>query len=224
MRQHLSLISDLSVDSSARERILRTAHELFYRDGIRATGIDLLITRSGVAKATFYRHFPSKNALISAFLELRHQQWMAWFTEALHRYGAAQSVRPAGRLLVLAPVLQEWCGHPDFRGCAFINLVAELAPTAPEAIEAARAHKAEMTEQIARLLPDDAKGRALANAAALAFDGAIVRAQMAVDPGGRNTAVAALRIILKALDAQSIRSNSKLKCRDSMSAMVPTKM
>jgi len=48
----------------ARERILLTAHELFYRDGIRATGIDRVIAESGVTKVTFYRHFPSKNDLI----------------------------------------------------------------------------------------------------------------------------------------------------------------
>lgn len=54
-------------DKPARERILLTAHDLFYRDGIRASGIDRVIAEAGVSKATFYRHFPSKNALIRAF-------------------------------------------------------------------------------------------------------------------------------------------------------------
>ena len=62
---------------SARDRILRTAHDLFYRDGIRATGIDRVIAESGVAKLTFYRHFPSKNDLIRAYLDYRHQRWRA---------------------------------------------------------------------------------------------------------------------------------------------------
>eukprot|EP01031_Cornospumella_fuschlensis_P009142 gene9142-11228_t len=52
----------------ARDRILVTAHDLFYRDGIRATGIDRIIAESGVAKLTFYRHFPSKDELVKAFL------------------------------------------------------------------------------------------------------------------------------------------------------------
>ena len=66
-----------SIDTStlpARERILVTAHELFYRDGLRATGIDRLIAESGVAKLTFYRHFPSKDDLIRTFLDYRHQR------------------------------------------------------------------------------------------------------------------------------------------------------
>ena len=72
----------------ARERILVTAHELFYRDGLRATGIDRIIAESGVAKLTFYRHFPSKDALIRTFLDYRHERWMAWFVDALGRHGA----------------------------------------------------------------------------------------------------------------------------------------
>ena len=76
----------------ARERILVTAHALFYRDGIRATGVDRLIAESGVAKLTFYRHFPSKDDLVRAFLDYRHERWMAWLVDALGRHGA----RPGG--------------------------------------------------------------------------------------------------------------------------------
>jgi AcrR family transcriptional regulator len=54
----------------ARERILFAAHELFYREGIRATGIDRVIAESGVAKLSFYRHYPSKNDLVLAFLDI----------------------------------------------------------------------------------------------------------------------------------------------------------
>ena len=64
-------------DLPASERILLTAHDLFYREGIRATGIDRVIAESGVTKVTFYRHFPSKNELILAFLAYRHERWMA---------------------------------------------------------------------------------------------------------------------------------------------------
>lgn len=61
----------------ARQRVLLTAYRLFYRDGIRATGIDRVIAESGTTKATFYRHFPSKNDLVSAYLVHRHDRWMA---------------------------------------------------------------------------------------------------------------------------------------------------
>ncbi len=71
----------------ARERILATAYRLFYREGIRATGIDKVIAEAGgVTKVTFYRHFPSKDALILAYLELRHQRWMDWFVDSLDRH------------------------------------------------------------------------------------------------------------------------------------------
>ena len=115
-------------DLPARDRLLHTAHALFYRDGIRATGIDRVIAESGVTKVTFYRHFPSKNDLICAYLEYRHTGWMAWFGDALQRHAHAL---PAGtdRTRALAPALAEWLGSEHFRGCAFINSVSELGDT-----------------------------------------------------------------------------------------------
>jgi len=191
-----------ATDPSARERILATAHDLFYRDGIRATGVDRLIAESGVAKLTFYRHFASKDALVREFLDFRHRRWMAWFIDALGRHGAASPAEGHARLLLLADVLQEWTEQPDFRGCAFINSVVEIAQALPEAVDIARAHKAEMTQVIAELLPDSATRELLADAAALVFDGAIVRAQMAGDTAGREAAVGTLRTVLGALVAR----------------------
>lgn len=191
-----------AADPSARERILATAHDLFYRDGIRATGVDRLIAESGVAKLTFYRHFASKDALVREFLDFRHRRWMAWFIDALGRHGAASPAEGSARLMLLADVLQEWTEQPDFRGCAFINSVVEIAQALPEAVDIARAHKAEMTQVIAELLPDGATRDLLADAAAMVFDGAIVRAQMAGDAAGREAAVGTLRTVLGTLVAR----------------------
>lgn len=158
---------------SARDRILRTAHELFYREGIRATGIDRVIAEAGVTKVTFYRHFPSKNDLILAFLAQRHEQWMAWFADALKRHGSERrGVRALG------PALAEWLGDEAYRGCAFINGVGELAGALPEAASIAARHKQEMTSAIAALLPPSRQRMASAKAIALAVDGAIVQAQI----------------------------------------------
>ena len=110
----------------ARERILVTSHDLFYRDGIRATGIDRVIAASGVTKVTFYRHFPSKDDLVREFLDHRHTRWMAWFVDALGRRGAHERTGDAGALLLLADVMAEWFADPVFRGCAFINATAEV--------------------------------------------------------------------------------------------------
>ena len=180
--------------SPARTRILATAHDLFYRDGIRATGVDRVIAEAGVTKSTFYRHFPSKDDLVRAFLDHRHDRWMGWFIDALGRHGAA-AVRPGAAMAALAAALDEWFAAPAFRGCAFINAVAELGGTLPSAVAIAQRHKAEMAEVIGALLPPSGGVRQAAaraarvQALAVAVDGAIVQAQVhgaaAVRPGLR---------------------------------------
>ncbi|RYF43638.1 MAG: TetR/AcrR family transcriptional regulator [Comamonadaceae bacterium] len=158
----------------ARDRILVTAHDLFYRHGIRATGIDRVIAEAGVAKLTFYRHFPSKDELVRAFLEYRHARWMAWFVDALGRHGA----KPEQGLAPVTAALAEWFGEPHFRGCAFINAVAEVGGSLADANAIALRHKQDMEAVIAELLPPGPHREARAQACALAVDGAIVRAQM----------------------------------------------
>ncbi len=163
----------------AGERILLVAHDLFYREGIRATGVDRLIAESGVAKVTFYRHFPSKNDLIRAYLEYRHVRWMAWFNDALRRHG---SERPGRGFDALVPALGEWLNNSGYRGCAFINSVGEFGGVLPEVVDIARRHKAEMTAVIARLLPPSRRRARDAQAVAMAVDGAIVHAQFDETP------------------------------------------
>lgn len=173
---------------AARERILLVAHELFYRDGIRATGIDRVIAESGVAKLTFYRHFPSKNDLVREFLELRHRLWMDWFVAALERHG--------GDSKALVPALGEWFASGSYRGCAFINSVGELGDTLPDVVAITRRHKQDMADAIAALLPASRQRKRLATDLALAVDGAIVRAQFDEDP---EAALASLERIRKSL-------------------------
>lgn len=172
----------------ARERILLAAHDLFYRDGIRATGIDRVIAESGVTKVTFYRHFPSKNDLIRAYLEYRHARWMAWFTAALARHG--------GGAAALVPTLSEWFADEHYRGCAFINSVGELGGTMPEVVDITRRHKEDVTQVIARLLPARKERMKDAQALAVAVDGAVIRAQF---DGSPHAALAALDRILASL-------------------------
>jgi len=172
----------------ARDRILLTAHSLFYRDGIRATGIDRVIAESGVAKVTFYRHFPSKNELVREYLDYRHQHWMAWFVDALQRHG--------GGARAIVPALVEWFSDTDFRGCAFINSVGELGGVMPEVIEITQRHKQEMTAVIANLLPPSRQRTKDAQAVAMAIDGAIIRAQFDQAP---EAALGALDRILMSL-------------------------
>ncbi|MGE8126685.1 TetR/AcrR family transcriptional regulator [Methylobacterium sp. NPDC080182] len=187
----------------ARERILRTAQDLFYRQGIRATGIDRIIAEAGVTKVTFYRHFPSKDDLIRAYLERRHAAWMGWFREALSSSCATQS--EAERLKApLGPVLdaaRTWFGLVEFRGCAFANTVAEVGGIDLPITSIAAQHKHEVRDAIAALLPSSARDNTdIAWAATLALDGAAVNAQLG--QASADVALDGLRILLDALGSR----------------------
>lgn len=165
---------------SARDRILETASRLFYREGLRATGIDRIIAESGVAKMSFYRSFASKNDLIAEFLRQRHAAWMQRFRTGVESALAA----PGADLEVIADVLEEWFREPDFRGCAFINTLAESGPGNGEDVAIARAHKAELEAYVAELAErlNMPAPLSVAAMAMLIIEGAIVRAQMTGDP------------------------------------------
>jgi AcrR family transcriptional regulator len=110
---------------NARERILATAYELFCRRGIRDVGIDEVIERAGVAKATLYRHFPSKDDLVMAFLERREELWtLAWVEAEAKRRGTT----PEDQLLAIFELFDEWFHREDFEACSFINVLLEMGP------------------------------------------------------------------------------------------------
>ena len=109
----------------ARERILETAYDLFARRGIRDVGVDEIIERSGVAKATLYRHFPSKDALVLAFLARREELWTHGFVEAGAR---DRGKTPEEQLLAIFDVFDGWFRRKDFEACSFINVLLELGP------------------------------------------------------------------------------------------------
>ena len=116
------------VVSSARERILDAAYELFSQRGIRAVGVNDVTERAHVAMATLYRHFPSKEALVLAFLDLREQRWTRDFIEA----GAVgRGSNPEERLLAIFDVLDEWFHRDDFEAGSFIRVLLELGPENP---------------------------------------------------------------------------------------------
>jgi AcrR family transcriptional regulator len=181
--------TEISTDLPPAQRILVTAHALFYRDGIRATGIDRVIAESGVAKKTFYRYYPAKNDLIIAFMEYRHSNWMTWFEDAVERHGADADA--------LVPALAEWFGSDAYRGCAFINAVVEMGGALPEAVDISRRHKLDMAAVIRTLLPASSRtAKADARALAMAVDGAIVGAQFEESP---DAALKSLARIVKAI-------------------------
>ena len=155
-----------------RERILHAAHALFYGQGIRATGIDKIIEAASVTKVTFYRHYPSKELLVTAYLEFRHERWIKWFRESLELNLAAG----ASRLDALAFTLRDWFDREEFRGCAFLNAAAEFGSTHPEILQIVRDHK----NDVARCLDEvfESRDHDLGRSLTVAIDGAIVHAQM----------------------------------------------
>ncbi|WP_080984310.1 TetR/AcrR family transcriptional regulator [Yersinia similis] len=188
----------------AQQRILLTAHRLFYQEGIRATGIDKIIKESGVTKVTFYRHFPSKNDLIGAFLEYRHQRWINWFIEELKQ----QTMHHANLSLALTKCMASWFEQPSFRGCAFINTTVELGGLLPEIRELAYQHKKQMAQEISRYLPQDDQCEIRSEIIAMVLDGAIVKAQRELD---LSAALTLIHSTLQALEQQwlTIRNAAK---------------
>jgi AcrR family transcriptional regulator len=131
----------------ARERILDTAYELFSRRGVRDVGIDEVIERAGVAKATLYRHFPSKDDLVIAFLECREERWtLAWVEAEAKRRGST----PEEQLLAIFELFDEWFQRADFEACSFINVLLELGP-AHRAGQASVQHLASIRSIVGRL-------------------------------------------------------------------------
>src|SRR5438094_175902 len=138
-------------DSAARERILDACYELFSHRGIRAVGVDEVVARSGVAKATLYRHFPSKDDLIIAFLNVREQRWTRNFVEAevLHR-----AEEPEQRLLAIFDIYDEWFHREDFEACSFVNVLLELGRHHPAG--AASIRHLEQIRSLVRRFAEDA--------------------------------------------------------------------
>lgn len=164
--------------TTVRDRILYTAAGLFYREGARSVGVDRIIAEAGTAKATFYRHFKSKDELVLAYLYLRHDTWMQWFASSLERACAKDGVS----FVRVAQVLNEWFREPDFRGCSFINILAEGVPSG-EVLSLVQSHKADLQdalEALARRLGHPAPTEA-AEEALMVVEGVIVRAQMTHD-------------------------------------------
>ena len=120
--------TDARVEPDAHERILDTAYELFSRRGVQAVGVDEVIERAGVAKATLYRHFPSKDELVLAFLERRERRWTLDWVEAEARRGGST---PEEQLLAIFDAFDGWFRRDDFEACSFINVLLEMGPEHP---------------------------------------------------------------------------------------------
>ncbi|SHH48797.1 TetR/AcrR family transcriptional regulator [Pollutimonas bauzanensis] len=132
--------------SSTRARLLDTTEQLIYAGGICATGMDLIVKTSGVARKTIYRYYPTKEALVAAALQQRDERWMRWFIGA-----TSDADAPAERLLSMFPALRRWFASDDFRGCAFINAAGEIGGAASPIRAVCRLHKQGLLDYVRQL-------------------------------------------------------------------------
>lgn len=115
--------------SVARERLLVTAYDLFARRGIRGVGVDEIIATAKVAKATFYKHFPTKDDLVLAFLESREEVWVYGLVVDGIR---SRADTPEDQLLAIFDVFDDWFSRPEeFEACSYINVLLEMGPSHP---------------------------------------------------------------------------------------------
>jgi AcrR family transcriptional regulator len=178
---------------SARERLLAAASELFYAEGVHTVGIDRVIEQAGVAKASLYNTFGSKDELVRAYLEGRHADTAGRVTRALGRYGT-----PRDRLLGVFDAQGELFAEPGFRGCAFVSASAESPSDVVE--KAAADFRGWLRDLFTGLAREagapDAVG--LARQLHLLYDGAGLSARMDHDPSAAVAARAAAEALLDA--------------------------
>jgi AcrR family transcriptional regulator len=131
--------------SAARERLLRTAAELFYAEGLHTVGVDRIVSAAGITRATFYRHFPGKEDLVVAYLR--------GVDDAVRHHVGGPPADPAAAVAQLQRLTEaigtELC-RPGFRGCAFINAAAEHPDPADPVHRAVADHRAWLVEAVVR--------------------------------------------------------------------------
>ena len=136
-------------NSEARKRILNTARDLFYRNGYRATGINEIIKKSGVAKATFYDHFPSKESLALAYVKIMNREETQLMENGIKGYPG-----PYEKLIGLFEFLIPWSQERDFRGCAYLNMSSEIPHHANPVRQECKSHYLNVRHLIGRLIQE----------------------------------------------------------------------
>ncbi|MGV9349958.1 TetR/AcrR family transcriptional regulator [Streptomyces spiralis] len=180
--------------TSARERLLEAANELFYSEGVQSVGIDRVIEHAGVAKASLYNTFGSKEALVCAYLELRYVRIRDRITRTLTRFRT-----PREQLLGVFDALGEAFTDPEYNGCAFVRATAET-PEDSAVRRAAGNYRSWVRDLFTELATAAgyADPEALARQLQLLYDGAGQSARMDRDPSAATTARAAAAALLDA--------------------------
>lgn len=158
------------VPTQARERLVRAAQQLFHAEGVRAVGVERLLAESGVGRASFYRHFASKDDLVVTVLRGYDESFRSWLARWVKEHG--------GGPLAVFDALAERFTSDSFRGCTSINTMVEIADTQAVAHQVAAAHKLAVIDYFDELLVADGRDdhAELAEQLMLLVDGALVTA------------------------------------------------
>ena len=165
---------------TTREKLIQAGHEIFYREGFLAVGLDRLLNEVGCSKQTFYNHFESKDDLIVAVIDEHHRWWSSEVRDRIQRTGGPDA---RGQILAMFDVMDEIMHDPEYHGCIFINAAVEFPQPHHPAHQSARKAKADGLA----LLTELAEGAAAADPTALAqeidmiIEGALITHQVAPD-------------------------------------------
>jgi AcrR family transcriptional regulator len=186
MRTSRVRMANTPAKPSMKERILETADRLFYLKGIRAIGVDTIAAEIGISKRTLYNYFPSKDALISAYLQRRSVQ------------PKPTDKPPLEQILGTFDSLERRFSAKDFRGCPFVNAVAELGPNDESVKKIAVAFKESRRLWFRDLLVQlgAANAEGLATQLVLLVDGSIAQDLVRDDPAMARAAKEAAKVLL----------------------------
>jgi AcrR family transcriptional regulator len=180
---------------SPKQRLFQTAARLFYQHGYRAVGVDSIASESGIGKMTLYRHYPSKDELIVAFLEQSDRDFWGHFEKSTGKAAGARA-----KLLAFFRALQGYVTGPTCYGCPFLNMASEYPQADHPGHRVALEHKRAVRARFRKLAEDAGARRpqALADGLLLLMDGAYLAARMygaSPDNPGAGVAEAARRLI-----------------------------
>ena len=184
--------------TDTREKILTTAEQLIYQNGIHAMGMDLLVKTSGVARKSIYRHFSNKEDVASAALNGRDERWMQWF-----RTESDKGETPQDRILNMFTVLKSWFESEGFRGCAFINTAGEVGDPDDPVRQIAKIHKQKLLDYALELSGQLNTGHAeeLARQLLILMEGAITVAYVMGDRDAADNARDVAKVLLGRVSA-----------------------
>jgi AcrR family transcriptional regulator len=165
----------MKTQQAPKDRLFEVASRLFYQQGYRAVGVDTLAEESGIGKMTLYRHYPSKDGLIVAFLQNSDQEFWGYFEQIT---GKASSAR--GKLEAFFDSLQAYATTPACFGCPFLNVATEFPDADHPGHRVALSHKQVVRGRFLQLAREAGAGQpeALADGLLLLMDGAYMAARM----------------------------------------------